>query len=228
MVYNKIEPTKTDKLIAKRIITDPFENYLIRYLRGPRTVGLSRKPVRNVDGGIISKADWVVKPTICAGVPYACLIAFHLPDDDRLLIDWSKRINTDRLAETGDAHELYQGLLRDTEFLNENHDDYQVIFDLFMDRLTLFMRQHKPAETEIPFSKKEGKIAAVLRGIYDVITIDGKKIQSKVSGPIPSDVAKALPQFINRAERFYKKAPVNVKYVGRELTASITGLPAKV
>ena len=151
-----IEKNDGDVQRAKNILSAKLLSkgaYITRYLRHNPTVGLATvKSEEDAD------APYVRKRVICAGTPYACLIAFRY--NNSLLIGWSKRMDI---------------------------------------------------EGEESFSKREGKITAVIRALNDTISLTGKYPTSAVSGPIPGDVAKNLPWFINHAEKLYEDTAVNVE-----------------
>lgn len=202
-----IESTDADQQRAKLILKDDT-NYIVRYLRHQPTVGLAKLPARNADGAIIVDAPAIRKRVICAGVPYACMIAFMY--QDKLLVGWSKRIETRRFIETQELHGLFRHLLENTDGVTEHSDNYQGAFNAFATRLTGFLCCQGPKEVEMPFSKVAGKTAAVIRGLNDCIIIKGKYLESHASGPIPGEIARSLPQFIEFAEQTYGGKAANV------------------
>ena len=200
-----IESTKADQEHA-RVVLLKDSNYFVRYLRQYPTVGLATLPVRNAGGEIITDMDWIKRRVICSGVPYACLIAFK--HQDKLLIGWSKRIETRQLIETDGLHGLFKSVMND---VSEASDGYDSLFAKFTGELLNFLTGQSPKDVEIAFSKKAGKTAAIIRGIRDDITIHANNfVESGASGPVPHDVAKSLRRFIDQAEKAFDDTAANV------------------
>ena len=202
-----IPSTEADQILAKEILKDD-KNYVVRYIRHQPTVGLAKVPVRNQDGAIIPDAPWERKRVICSGIPYACIIAFVHRSE--LLIGWSKRIEDRKLLETPDLHALFRKILEDTKGVTETSDDYQVTFDVFCRSLMSVLSYSPKKDVELAFSKNGGKVAAIIRGLHDTISIKGNFISSAASGPVPHDIAKNLPWFIEYAENVYSGKAANV------------------
>jgi hypothetical protein len=213
-----IGSTEDDQLTATKILKND-KNYLVRYIRHEATVGLAKVPVRNQDGAIIEDVSWVRKRVICSGIPYGCVIAFVHREE--LLIGWSKRIESRRLIETRDLHSLFIDVLNDTKNVTKNSSDYQVTFDIFAKKLVNFLACQQPEESEISFSKTGGKVAAIIRGLYDTISINGNYISSTASNPVPNDIAKNLPWFIDYAETIYGSKAANVGYPDLEVKSLV-------
>lgn len=76
----------------------------------------------------------------------------------------------------------------------------------------------------MPFSRPAAKEAAVLRGLKDTISFNGKHATSGYSGVIPHAVEKALRGFVAEAERIYGETAINVGYPELPLAAQ-TGSP---
>ncbi len=202
-----IESTKADEEQARVILLND-KNYVVRYLRQYPTVGLATLPVRNPGGEIIKDLDWVRKRVICAGVPYACMIAFV--NQDNLLIGWSKRIETRRLVETDDLHALFKSVMHN---VSEASDGYDALFGRFTKELMSFLTYQEPKDVEMSFSKNGGKTAAIIRGLRDdIILYDNSFVKSTASGPVPHDVAKGLKWFVDHAEKAFGKRAMNVGY----------------
>jgi len=202
-----IESTKADEEQARVILLND-KNYVVRYLRQYPTVGLATLPVRNAGGEIITDLNWVRRRVICAGVPYACMIAFI--HQDNLLVGWSKRIETQKLIETSSLHGLFKSVMDD---VSEASDGYDALFAKFTKELMGFLTYQEPKDVEMAFSKKGGKTAAVIRGMRDDIIIhDNNFVKSTASGPVPHDVAKGLKWFVSHAEKAFGKRAMNVGY----------------
>lgn len=202
-----IRTREADEIIAKAILAD-INNYLVRYLRQSPTVALGLVPVRNEDGAVLADVPPVRRQVICAGIPYASMIAFR--HDSKLLIGWSKRIADKQLMETRELHALFRDLM-DSD-VPEDSEDYQGAFEAFANRLVNFLSYQPTREVEVPFSKSAGKTAAIIRGLRDSILITGKLITSEASGPIPNEVARNLGWFIELAEKTYGETAANVAY----------------
>jgi hypothetical protein len=202
-----IESTKVDQEKARVILLDN-KNYIVRYLRQYPTVGLATLPVRNAGGEIIGDMDWVRKRVICAGVPYACLIAFK--HQDKLLIGWSKRLETRKLIETEGLHSLFKSAILLKPDVGDSYDD---LFSKFASELLNFLTFQEPKDVEIAFSKKAGKTAAIIRGLRDDITIyKDSFVKSGASGPVPHDVSRNLRWFVEHAEEAFGGKAANVGY----------------
>jgi len=202
-----IESSKAD-LERARIILLNDKSYVVRYLRQYPTVGLATLPVRNKDGEIITDMDWVRKRVICSGTPFACMIAFKY--QDKLLIGWSKRIETRRLIETDGLHGLFKGIMQDVSGAS---DGYDALFAKFTGELMNFLTCQEPKDIEMAFSKKAGKTAAIVRGLRDDITFNENNfVTSAASGPVPHEVARNLRWFVDQAEKVYGGKAANVNY----------------
>jgi len=202
-----IESSKAD-LERARIILLNDKSYVVRYLRQYPTVGLATLPVRNKDGEIITDMDWVRKRVICSGTPFACMIAFKY--QDKLLIGWSKRIETRRLIETDGLHGLFKGIMQDVSGAS---DGYDALFAKFTGELMNFLTCQEPKDIEMAFSKKAGKTAAIVRGLRDDITFNESNfVTSAASGPVPHEVARNLRWFVDQAEKVYGGKAANVSY----------------
>jgi len=213
-----IKLTEDDQQRAEIILADD-KNYAVRYLRQHPTVGLATVPVRNKDGEIISDMDWVRKRVICAGIPYACMIAFM--HQDKLLIGWSKRIAEKTMVETRDLHMLFKTVLDSA--IPADSDNYKDAFGVFCRQLMSVLSYQEPKDIEISFSKNGGKTAAIIRGLHDDLAIyENNYVKSSVSGPVPNEVAKNLRWFIDYAERTYGGKAGNVLY-----PESAAAVPAK-
>lgn len=204
-----VQSKSTAEIIAKAILMDD-KNYMVRYLRLGPTVGLATVQPRHEDGSILVDAPTVRKRVICSGIPFACLIAFM--HDSKLIIGWSKRIADRQLMETKQLHSLFQGLIEETQGISDVSDGYQNTFEEFSRRLVDFLSYQEPKEIEIPFSKRGGKAAAILRGLSDTISVNGSFITSQASGPVPHEVAKNLGWFIELAESTYGGKAANVAH----------------
>jgi len=189
----------------------------VKYLRKQATVGLAKVPVRDTSGTIIKDAPWKKKRVICSGIPYGCLIAFTLKD--QLFIGWSKRLELQYIPETDQLHKLFTDLVKsiyDPKIVGkmatktEAMENYKDSFSVFANQLTNFVTTNQPKDVEIAFSKKIGKMTAIIRGLADKITFDGNNITSLESGVIPSDIAKQLRHFTDGVEVKYDKKAVNV------------------
>jgi len=189
----------------------------IKYLRKAPTVGLAKVPIRDTNGIILKDIPWKKERVICSGVPYGCLIGFILKN--QLFIGWSKRIELQYIPETDQLHKLFTNLVKiiynpkmidKMPTKHDTIDNYKELFSIFANQLTDFITNNKPKDVEIGFSKKIGKMTAILRGLGDTITLDGDNITSLESGVIPSDVVKQLKHFINSVETKYNKKAVNV------------------
>jgi hypothetical protein len=201
-----IESSKAD-LERARIILLSDKSYVVRYLRQYPTVGLATLPVRNKDGEIITDMDWVRRRVICSGTPFACMIAFKY--QDKLLVGWSKRIETRKLIGSADLHSLFKVVINSDPDLG----GYDTLFDKFTGELVNFLTYQKPKDIEISFSKRGGKTAAIIRGLRDNITIyENNFVKSDASGPVPHEVAKNLRWFVDQAEKAYGGKAANVSY----------------
>ena len=202
-----IKSSKADQEHAEIILKDD-NNYIVRYLRHYPTVGLATVPIRNKDGGIIGNMDWVRKRVICAGIPYACMIAFM--HQEKLLVGWSKRIEMRHFVETNGLHTLFKDIMHN---VSEASDGYDSLFAKFTDELVKFLTYQEPKDIELAFSKKGGKTAAIIRGLNDSIDIsENNSVRSKASGIVPSEIAKNLRWFVEYAERTYGGKALNVGY----------------
>lgn len=208
---NNIDIHEADRERAKIILSDPTA-VIINYLREHPVVGLSIKQPRDENDAIIEDALPIKRRIVCSGKPYACLVAFV--DDDELRIGWSKRIESKKLVKTTDLLETFRAI----------RDGRANSFDEFVAALVSLMKDTKVKDLEIPFSKREARIAAVIRGLNDSIIIRGKSVKSAASGIIPSEVARMLPNFIQHAERVFDGTANNVdrsrKEIGKALAAS--------
>lgn len=202
-----IESTKADQQRAK-VILAADNNYIVRYLRHQPTVGLAKLPARNTDGAVIEDAPRILKRVICSGIPYACMVAFMY--QEKLLIGWSKRLETRHLMETTELHGLFRHLLENTKGVDEHSANYQGAFDAFTNSLISFLTCQRTKDVEIAFSKTFGKTTAIIRGLNDSIITNGNFMESAASGAIPHELAKTLPQFIAYAEQTYGGKAANV------------------
>ena len=203
-----IESTKADQERAKIILGDD-SNYVVRYLRNCPTVGLATVPIRNKDGAILEDMDWVRRRVICAGIPYACMIAFMY--QDKLLVGWSKRIAEKALVETPDLHMLFKTVLDSA--IPEDSDNYKGAFDAFCAQLMSVLSYSPAKDIELAFSKKGGKTAAIIRGLRDDLVIhENSYVRSSASGVVPNELAKNLRWFVDYAERTYGGKAANVGY----------------
>jgi hypothetical protein len=183
--------TTADVEAATEILADS-KNYIVRYLRHSPTVGVANIPARNTDGAVLTDGPTKRQRVICQGVPFACMIAFVY--QGRLCIGWSKRIEEPK----GGRNPQYgNGFLHD-------------LMTLSMNAMTAFLNCEEEPESELPYSKSEGRLVAVIRGLKDNISFDGKQAFSTHSGPIPSDLAKNLPQFIEYVERVFDSGAYNI------------------
>ena len=189
----------------------------IKYLRKRPTVGFAEVPVRDTNSAIIKDAPWVKKRVICSGIPFGCLIGFTL--NKELFIGWSKRLELDYIPETDRLHELFIDLIKtiyDPKMVGKAPteadavENYKDLFSIFANQLTSFVALNKNKDIEIAFSKKIGKMTAIIRGLGDIITFDGNKITSAESGAIPSEIAKKLRYFTDQIEAKYGMKAVNV------------------
>lgn len=207
---------------------------IVRYLRKQPTVGLAKVPVRDTSGTIIKDAPWGKKRVICSGIPYGCLIGFTLKD--QLFIGWSKRLELQYIPESDQLHTLFINLIKsiyDPKMVDKMPteadavENYKDLFNVFADQLAKFMTTNQHKDVEIAFSKKVGKMIAIIRGLSDKITFDGNNITSLESGVIPSDIAKKLRHFTDGMEAKFDKKAVNVvKNETMAVGAPIaTGLP---
>ena len=205
-----IESSKAD-LERARIVLLNDKSYVVRYLRQYPTVGLATVPVRNKDGEIITDMDWVRRRVICSGVPFACMIAFKY--QDKLLIGWSKRIETKALVETPDLHMLFKAVLESTKDTTKDSDNYKGVFEVFCAQLMSVLSYSPAKDIEMAFSKRDGKTAAIVRGLRDDITFhENSFVTSAASGPIPHEVARNLRWFVDHAEKAYGGKAANVNY----------------
>lgn len=211
-----IDVSHEDIELAKRILKDG-DSIIIRYLRKYPTVGLAMLPVRDEIGEIVTDAPWMKKRVVCSGVPYACLVAFM--HEDKLHVGWSKRLENCKLSETRELHSLFRDAIRtiyDPKMVSkmpsatEAKENYQDMFDVFAGRLMRFLTMESPKEIEVPFAKRSGKLAAIIRGLNDTIELGGKRTTSTASGPVPHDIARNLKWFIEMAENTYEGKAVNV------------------
>ncbi len=229
-----IEVSAEDIKLAERILKDEG-NIVIRYLRKYPTVGLAVLPMRDETGAVIvrdesdaaieSKGDatekgryiWLKKRVVCSGVPYACMVAFM--HEDKLHIGWSKRLESCKLFESRELHSLFRDAVTtiyDPKMVGkmpsvvEAKENYQDMFGVFASRLMEFLTMESPKEIEVPFAKKSGKLAAIIRGLNDTIELGGKRTVSAASGPVPHDIARNLGWFVKMAEESYEGKAVNV------------------
>lgn len=220
-----IEVSPGDIEIAERILKDEG-NIVIRYLRKYPTVGLAMLPMRDDNGVVIeNKGDvaeeglykWIKKRVVCSGVPYACMVAFM--HEDNLHIGWSKRLESCKLFESRELHSLFRDAVTtiyDPKMVGkmpsvvEAKENYQDMFGVFASRLMEFLTMESPKEIEVPFAKKSGKLAAIIRGLNDTIELGGKRTMSAASGPVPHDIARNLGWFVKMAEESYEGKAVNV------------------
>jgi len=203
---------------------------IARYLRKMPTVGLAKVPVRDTGGAIIKDAPWTRKRVICSGIPYGCLVGFTLKK--QLFIGWSKRLELEYIPETDQLHKLFTDLIKTVynpqmvgkaNTKPEAVENYKELFSLFANQLTAFITVNKTKDIEIAFSKKIGKMIAIIRGLGDVITFNGNKITSLESGVIPSDIVRELRYFTDSVEAKYGMKAVNVD---RKETMAV-GMPIK-
>jgi len=202
-----IEATDADVARAESILSSS-ENYIARYLRRTPTVGLAKLPARDPQGLVIEDAPMIRRRVICAGVPYACMIAFMY--SGKLYIGWSKRIETRRLIASDDLNSLFNGIIGGDYNVETAARGREGALGVFAGELVKFMTCQDLKEVELPFSKKAGRIAAVVRGLKDEIILRKNLMESKASGPIPSEVGKSLRQFIEFAEKTYGGKAINV------------------
>ena len=221
-----IKSTEADQSRAEAILSDDG-NYVVRYLRHYPTVGLATVPIRNKDGAILEDMDWVRKRVICAGIPYACMIAFMY--QDKLLIGWSKRIAEKALVETPDLHMLFRAVLDSSKHTTEDSTNYKDAFDVFCAQLMSVLSYSPAKDIEMSFSKKGGKTAAIIRGLNDGIDIyENDFVKSSASGPVPNEIAKNLRWFVDYAERTYGGKAANVGYPELTPAKAENILPAAV
>ena len=189
----------------------------IKYLRKDPTVGLAKVPVRDTSGAIIVDAPWRKKRVICSGIPYGCLIAFTLKK--QLFIGWSKRLELQYIPETDQLHTIFSDLVKsvyDPKMVGKMAtkdraiENYKDLFSIFANQLSNFMTINQPKDVEIAFSKKIGKMTAIIRGLGDTITLNGNNVTSLESGVVPSDITKELRGFIDGVEIKYNQKAVNV------------------
>jgi len=208
---SSVKSSEIDEIKAKAVLHDAG-NYIVRYIRHEPTVGLATVPVRDKDGkivtikgedGIITDMPWVRKRVICAGIPFACMIAFMY--QNKLLIGWSKRMEDKHFVKTDELHSLFK-----TIAVESPQESYEDLFERFTKNLTVFLNTQQLEDIEVAFAKKGGKTAAIIRGLNDTITINGDYMESGASGPVPSNIAKNLAQFIERAEKAYGGVAANI------------------
>jgi len=231
---SSVKSTETDLLQAEMLLAVRNSNsYVVRYLRHEPTVGLATVPIRRKDGTIAMmkgtdgapvEVPWVRKRVICSGIPYACMIAFL--HQDKLLIGWSKRMEDRHLIETQNLHKLFKSAMHSVA---ETSNNYQNLFNEFSVKLMEFLTCQRPEDIEVAFSKKSGKIAAVIRSLNDTISINKDNFaESAASGPVPHDIAKNLPWFIDHVEKAYGGKAANVSYPELAVAKAENTLPAKV
>lgn len=220
-----IKVSPEDIELAERILKDE-SNIVIRYLRKYPTVGLAILPMRDENGAVIENKDnvaekdryiWLKKRVVCSGVPYACMVAFM--HEDKLYVGWSKRLESCKLFESRELHSLFRDAVTtiyDPKMVDkmpsvvEAKENYQDMFSVFAGRLMEFLTMESPKEIEVPFAKKSGKLAAIIRGLNDTIELGGKRTVSAASGPVPHDIARNLGWFVKMAEESYEGKAVNV------------------
>lgn len=95
------------------------------------------------------------------------------------------------------------------------------------DKLLVGWSKRIDLETEISFSKKAGRTAAVIRGLKDTIEFTSKKdlVISAASGPVPHDVSRSLRWFVSQAEQAYGEKATNVSHPNQELAVAGNNLP---
>lgn len=102
--------------------------------------------------------------------------------DGNLYVGWSKRSNERDLEAEREARE------KDPYFL-------------------------KPIYVEkTAFSKNTAKETAILRGLKDTVSFNGKHAVSAISGVIPHSIEKELHKFVAEAERVFGEKAINVGY----------------
>ncbi|MGD9157702.1 MAG: hypothetical protein PVG39_04805 [Desulfobacteraceae bacterium] len=200
---SKINPSKEDVGQAKDILSG---KYIVKYLRHIPTVGLARLPHPHENG-----PEWYYKRVICSGVPYGCMIAFQ--KDGKLFVGWSKRMEDSRLVETHELHEAFRDLLKEAQNTGEDSEDYDTKFNTFVSNLTALMTRAEAKDVEVSFSKKTGKLMAVLRGLEETLEVSDKRITSSVSNIVPAEVSRGLRSFIQQAEKTFGMKVSNVKNV---------------
>ena len=207
---------------------------IIKYLRKKPTVGLAKVPVRDTNGTILKDVPWKKKRVICSGIPFGCLIGFTLKK--QLFIGWSKRLELEYLPETDQLHELFKNIIKviydpkmaDKKSTEEGAmENYKDLFSIFADKLTSFVTNNETKDVEIAFSKKIGKMTAIIRGLSDVITFDGKKVTSLESGVIPSEIANKLREFTDAVEAKFGMKAININREGNTAVGAVmeVGLP---
>jgi hypothetical protein len=209
-----IKASEADLVKTKAILVST-DNYLVRYLRAHPTVGFGRIPVRDEHGAVLPDMDPAHKRVICAGIPFGCMVAFTY--DSKLLIGWSKRLETKQLIDSSELHTLFNTLLQEDNLSDEG--EYHAAFDIFTQRLMDILTFQPAKDIEKAFSKVDGKTAAILRGLNDTIAVPqkGNLLTSAASGPIPHEVAKNLRWFIGQAEQAYGGKAANVSYANQEV-----------
>ena len=216
---SNVESSAADIARADNILISD-QNYIVRYLRDMPTVGIAYIPTRHADGSLLEDVPPKRKHVICAGIPYACMIAFMY--QEKLLIGWSKRLQEQRLPENQPLVSLFNKVVSGDYNVETAMHGREGAFKVFVSHLTKFMCCQGLKDIEIPFSKIAGKRAAIIRGLNDSIIVKGRYLESRKSGPIPGELAKSLPQFIKFAEQTYGGKAVNVEIPGRELVEKPT------
>jgi hypothetical protein len=197
--------------LVKTIVSDD-ENIIVRYLREAPTVGI--KTVEIVKDGA---ARNVIQRVICAGIPFGVMVAFRFKGE--LHIGWSRRHSGKELRH-GIMKSLFEDtikMMKDTRMVEkvsrgEAEENYDALLTEFAQSVSDFLKSDLFNDIEnVPFAKRTGKLTAVSRGLKDTVLTDGKAVLSGFSGPIPGEIAKALPRFIQQAEEKFGCKAKNVR-----------------
>lgn len=201
--------SEEQRLVIRKQTSDGPKPMLIRYLRraGNVPILIIKQPLVKPNGKVIPLSKNDVK-AVLNKIPYACMVAFTSGSKPDLLIGWSKRFEGKQLPDSSLLRLLYSDIAK---LVDEPSLGLKTVLAEFSDRLSRFMSIEGMKDVEICFSKRAGKVSAILRALHDTISInDHNYVESSVSGVIPKDVTKALAWFIPHAESIYGSKAKNV------------------
>lgn len=193
--------------------------------------------------------------TICKGTPYGCLVAFE--HEGKLLIGWSRLNSSTEFTKSECIEGLYEKFSSAFEVAlraeqSDPEDNHSVAADL--ERLSFILRSSDPEELkgiiraefvrqttdlvtatdtfkrveQASFSKKAGKVAAVVRAFNSVLAFKGVRSPRFPYGrdvhhytgkagdrkPVPNGIAETAQKFVLRAATAFDKPISNAIGVG--------------
>jgi len=180
---------------------------LVKYAR--------RAPEKSQIKGIVAKINGKVDTVQCVGKPFGCLIAFsgkdlleRCPEDltsvkidqNSVYIGWSK-IYDSPIASKIDGHALLDAARNLVMQAMDEADRAKTFEQMIHEQMRLLSTPKEDAY----FNKAGARYIAAVRALSDSIEFkSGVPYSAKTGKPIPRSIAKMLPDFVKRVQRYYK------------------------